>query len=146
MRKLARKSDHRKLMLRNLLTSLVIFEEITTTRAKGKEVKSQFDKLVNIGKLNNLSARRRLLGLLLHKNAVNKVFEDLAKRYKDRKSGYVRSFLISNRHGDNSPMMLLQLIKDKKTIHKESIEEVNPKKTKVESSNDVKEEKNDEKE
>ncbi|EKD56273.1 MAG: 50S ribosomal protein L17 [uncultured bacterium] len=123
MRKFGRKKQNREMMLRNLATSLIIFEKITTTQAKAKEIKPIIDKLITTGKLNNLASRRRLLGYLLHKNAVNKILEDLIIRYNDRSSGYTKSYHLAPRLGDGSKMMILELIPAKKNIAKNSEEE-----------------------
>lgn len=110
MRKFGRKKQYREMMLRNLVTSMIIFEHVKTTQAKAKETKSLVDKIINIGKENSLASRRKLIGYLTHKNAVKKIIEDLIVRYKDRNSGYCRSYHLKPRIGDGSKMMLLELI------------------------------------
>jgi len=100
-------------MIRNLLTSLIIFEKLHTTEAKAKEVKSSIDQIINTAKKNDLSARRKLHGILLHKNAVDKLFNEIITRYSDRNSGYTRSYHMNPRLGDGSKMMLLELIGSK---------------------------------
>jgi large subunit ribosomal protein L17 len=101
------------MMIRNLLTSLIIFEKLHTTEAKAKEVKSSIDQIINTAKKNDLSARRKLHGILLHKNAVDKLFNEIITRYTDRNSGYTRSYHMNPRLGDGSKMMLLELIGSK---------------------------------
>lgn len=113
MRKFGRKRDNRNMMIRNLLTSLIIFEKLHTTEAKAKEVKSSIDQIINTAKKNDLSARRKLHGILLHKNAVDKLFNEIITRYTDRNSGYTRSYHMNPRLGDGSKMMLLELIGSK---------------------------------
>lgn len=113
MRKFGRKRDNRNMMIRNLLTSLIIFEKLHTTEAKAKEVKSSIDQIINTAKKNDLSARRKLHGILLHKNAVDKLFNEIITRYSDRNSGYTRSYHMNPRLGDGSKMMLLELIGSK---------------------------------
>lgn len=122
MRKFGRKKSNREMMLRNLVTSTIIFEHIMTTEAKAKETKSLVDKIINIGKENSLNSRRKLIGYLTHKNAVNKIIEDLIVRYKDRNSGYCKSYHLKPRLGDGSKMMLLELIPSKISV-KESNDE-----------------------
>ena len=115
MRKFGRKKQNREMMLRNLATSLIIFEHVKTTEAKAKETKTLIDTIINIGKKNTLESHRRLIGLLTHKNAVKKIKQDLITRYNDRQSGYVKSYHLAPRLGDGSKMMLLQLIAKKKS-------------------------------
>lgn len=124
MRKFGRKKQNREMMIRNLVTSLIIFEKVKTTQAKAKEIKPILDKLINIAKKNDLASRRKLLAYLLHKNAVKKVFEDLIERFADRLSGFSTSYHLAPRVGDGSKMMLLTLLPAKKTI-KESKEKDN---------------------
>lgn len=114
MRKLGRKKQNRQMLLRNLVTSLIIFEKVKTTQAKAKEVKKLTEKIISIGKSKSLEARRKLIGFLLHKNAVNKIFEDLVSRYENINSGFVKSYHLAPRIGDGSKMMLLELMGAKK--------------------------------
>lgn len=109
-RKLSQKNKHRTMMLRNLVTSLILFEKITTTQAKAKEVKGIIDKVINLAKKNNLTARRRLLGYLLDKNSVKKIFEVLIPRYLNRTSGYTYLYRYKPRLGDGTTMIIIQLI------------------------------------
>lgn len=110
MRKFGRKKQNRQMMLRNLITSLIIFEKIKTTEAKAKEIKGILDEVINTAKQNNLASRRKLCGYLLHKNAVKKIFEDLIVRFNKRTSGFTKSYHLAPRVGDGSKMMILQLI------------------------------------
>ncbi|MFA6493199.1 MAG: 50S ribosomal protein L17 [Patescibacteria group bacterium] len=106
---LSRKKDSRKSLLRNLVTSLVLYEEIKTTEAKAKEVKPIVEHLIFIARKNDLAARRKLLSYLFDKKAVKKVFEVLVPRYKDLNSGYVLSYRIGKRLGDSASLMILKL-------------------------------------
>lgn len=115
MPKFGRKKAHREMMLRNLVTSLIIFEHLQTTQTKAKATKKLVDKVINWGKKNTLASHRRLLGYLTHQNAVKKIREDLINRYQDRTSGYTKSYYLPTRAGDGSKMMLLKLIPAKKT-------------------------------
>lgn len=116
---LSRKADHRRLMVRNILTSLVLYEKVDTTKAKSKVLKSQFDRLIARNKKADLAVRRNLEGILLDKNAVKKVIEELIPRYADRKSGFTRSYHLKNRPGDNSQMIRVELIDKKIFVAKE---------------------------
>ena len=110
---LSRKDNHRKSLLRNLATSLILYEEIRTTQAKAKAVKPVVEHLINIAKKQDLSVRRRLLGYLFDKKATKKIFEVLVPRYKKTNSGFVQLYKIGPRLGDNAPIVLLKLTKPK---------------------------------
>ncbi len=109
-RKFGRKRSLRTAMLRNLTTSVLRYERVKTTEAKGKEIKSFVDKMINLGKDGSLEARRRANAWIDEPVIVEKIFVDLAKRYPDRTGGYLRSTHLANRVGDNSPLMLLELV------------------------------------
>lgn len=108
MRKLGRKITHRKMMLRSLVTSVVLYEKARTTLAKAKEARAIIERAVEIGKKGDLNSRRSLLNIFTHKNAVKKTIEDLSKRFKNKQGGYVQIFKLNNRAGDNSKMALIQ--------------------------------------
>lgn len=110
MRKLARKKQNREMMLRNLATSVIIYEKVKTTEAKAKEIKPIIDRIITIAKKNNLASHRYLLAYLLHKNAVKKLMEELIIRYKNRSSGFTRLIQLSNRVGDGSKTIYIQLL------------------------------------
>jgi len=114
MRKLGRKNKHRHQTLKNLAMSILIYEKVTTTQAKAKEVRSLVEKSINIAKKNDLNARRRLLSLFLHnKNVVKKLTEDIGKRFKDVNSGYTKIYKTNSRLGDNASMAIIILSKSK---------------------------------
>lgn len=123
MRKFGRKKANRNMMLRNLATSLIIFEKVKTTSSKAKELKPIIDRLINLAKKNDLSTRRYLLGYLTHKNAVKKLFEDLIARYQSRHSGYTTSYNLMPRLGDGSSMILIKLLAMEKDIKEEEKDE-----------------------
>ena len=110
MRKLSRKKDNRELLVRNLVTSLLLYESIKTTKAKSKVLKSEIDKLITRAKKNDLEAKRYVSGYLLDKNAYKKMFEVIVPRYELRSSGYTSVISYSNRLGDNSKIMLVELM------------------------------------
>lgn len=99
------------MLLRNLATSLVIYEKINTTKAKAKAVQPIMDKIINLGKKNNLTSRRTLLQILTTSKAVKKIFEVLAPRYQSRNSGYTRILNLSPRHGDGAILARIEFIK-----------------------------------
>ncbi len=107
-RKFSRSSAHRKAMFRNLLTGLVVEERIVTTDAKAKELKRLADRLVTLGKKANLHARRQALSVLFTKEAVAKLFDNLAPRFAARAGGYTRVLKAGYRHGDGAPLSIIE--------------------------------------
>jgi large subunit ribosomal protein L17 len=97
-------------MLRNLTLSVLRYERVKTTEAKAKEIRGFVDRMINLGKDGSIEARRRATAWLPETVIVEKVFGDLAKRYPDRTGGYLRMTRLSRRVGDNSPLMLLELM------------------------------------
>ena len=136
-RKLSRHTQHRELMFRNMLVSLLQYERIKTTLAKGKELRSWADKIISLGKQGTLHARRRAFALLRDKGIVKKLFDEIAPRFKDREGGYTRVYKLGWRQGDGAPLSLVELVtyaapeeKKKSTIKKakEILKKVTPKK------------------
>ena len=110
-RKLGRDNKHRRSMLASLTKQLILNESITTTETRAKEVRKFFDKLVTYGKKNTLVSRRLALAFLHNdEECVNKVFNDLAKRYENRQGGYTRIIKTEERRGDNALMVILKLV------------------------------------
>lgn len=111
-RKLGRNNKQRRSMLSTLTKQLILNESISTTETRAKEVRKYFDKMVSYGKKNTLVARRCALSFLNNDEAcVSKVFDDLAKRYASRNGGYTRIIKTTERRGDNSLMVILELVK-----------------------------------
>ena len=108
-RKFGRTTGHRRSMLRNLSLSVLRYERVKTTEAKAKEIRGFVDEMINLGKDGSLAARRRALAWLPEPVIVEKVFGDLASRYPDRRSGYLRMVHVGRRVGDAAPLMLLEL-------------------------------------
>lgn len=109
-RKLGRESSHRRAMLRNMATSLVLHERIETTVPKAKELRGIVDRMITLGKRGDLHARRQAAGYLFNDEAVSKVFGDLAERFKNRPGGYTRILKKGFRFGDGADMALLELV------------------------------------
>lgn len=107
---LDRKKASREALLRNLATSLVIYEKIKTTKAKAKVVRPIVEKLITTGKKNDLTARRQLLTVLYHKNAIKKVLEVLSPRYLERKGGYLRIINLGQRKGDGAEIVQIEFV------------------------------------
>ncbi len=110
-RKLGRDNKHRRSMLASLVKQLILNESITTTETRAKEVRKFFDKMITYGKKNTLVSRRLALAFLHNdEECVNKVFNDLAKRYENRQGGYTRIIKTEERRGDNALMVILKLV------------------------------------
>jgi len=109
-RKLNKTPEHRKALFKNMLNSLIKYEQITTTLPKAKELKPLIDKVITIGKKNNLSNKKRLFSKLQDRNSVVKVFDVLSTRYQKRQGGYSRVLKAGYRYGDDSPMAIIELV------------------------------------
>lgn len=109
-RKLNRTASHRKAMFANMAASLIEHEQIVTTLPKAKELKPIMDKLVTLAKKGDLHARRRAVAQVRDKDAVKKLFDVFAERYKDRQGGYTRVLKAGFRHGDNAPVAVIELV------------------------------------
>ena len=109
-RKLNRTSEHRKALFKNMLNSLIKYEQITTTLPKAKELKPQIDKAITLGKKNNLQSKKNLFSELQSKTSVEKLIKILSHRYEKRKGGYSRVVRTGFRYGDNAPMAILELV------------------------------------
>ncbi len=109
-RKLNRTSEHRRALLMNLAKSLIRHEQITTTLAKGKELRPYVEKLITKAKKGGLANRRLVLAKLQDEEMTRKLFGELAERYRDRPGGYVRVLKAGFRQGDNAPMAIVELV------------------------------------
>ena len=109
-RKLNRTPEHRKALFKNMLNSLIKYEQIVTTLPKAKELKPLIDRVITIGKKNNLSNKKRLFSKLQDKKSVVKVFDVLSSRYQKRNGGYSRVLKAGFRYGDNAPMAVIELV------------------------------------
>ena len=109
-RKLNRTSEHRKALFKNMLNSLIKYEQITTTLPKAKELKPKIDKAITLGKKNNLQSKKNLFSELQNKLSVDKLSKVLSQRYEKRKGGYSRVIRSGFRYGDNAPMAIIELV------------------------------------
>lgn len=109
-RQLGRNSKHRLALFRNLVTSLMEHERIETTEAKAKELRGITDKLITLGKQGTLQARRGALRVLRTKQTVQKLFEDVAKRFPERNGGYTRIIKTRQRPGDAAKLVAIELV------------------------------------
>tara|TARA_B100001079_G_scaffold100769_1_gene86618 strand:+ start:861 stop:1223 length:363 start_codon:yes stop_codon:yes gene_type:complete len=109
-KKLNRTSEHRKALIKNMLNSLIKYEQITTTLPKAKVLKPQADKLITLGKKSNLQNTKILVSKLQDTKSANKVKKTLAKRYESRKGGYTRIIKAGYRYGDNAPLAIIEFV------------------------------------
>ena len=109
-RKLNRTPSHRKALFRNQLQQLIEHERICTTEAKAKELKRLMDKMITLARKDDLHARRRAFDFLRNRRATQKLFDDIAKRFEGRTSGYTNVFKSRTRRGDAAPMALIQFV------------------------------------
>ena len=109
-KKLNRTSEHRKALLKNMLNSLIKYEQIITTLPKAKLIKPQAEKLITLGKKKNLVNTRVLISKLQDKTNANKILNTLSKRYEKRTGGYTRIVKAGYRYGDNSPMAVIEFV------------------------------------
>jgi len=132
-KKLNRTSEHRKALLKNMLNSLIKYEQITTTLPKAKFLRPQAEKIITLGKKDTLQNMKLLVSKLQDKNSAIKVKKTLSKRYINRKGGYTRIIKAGFRYGDKAPMAVIEFVdrdveakrvdKKKKVAGKESKED-----------------------
>ena len=109
-KKLNRTSEHRKALIKNMLNSLIKYEQITTTLPKAKVLKPQADKIITLGKKDTLINTKTLVSKLQDIRSANKVKKTLAKRYEKRNGGYTRIIKAGFRYGDNAPMAVIEFV------------------------------------
>ena len=115
-KKLGRNTSHRRALLRNLVTSLMIEERIETTPAKAKAMRPHVEKMITLGKRGDLAARRLAHAYLLTRESVDRLFNDIAPRMGDRNGGYLRILHKGFRKGDNAPTVFIELVGSEKVI------------------------------
>ena len=112
-RKLGRTTPHRKAMLRNLVTSVLEHERVTTTDARAKEIRPIAERIITYGKRGDLHSRRKALRIVRSRTVVGKVFDSVAKRFADRPGGYTRIIKLGRRRGDGAPLSIIELLPEK---------------------------------
>src|ERR1700757_507151 len=115
-KKLGRNTSHRRALLRNLVTSLIMEERIETTPAKAKAMRPHVEKMITVGKRGDLAARRLALGYLLTRASVDRLFDTVAPRFGDRNGGYLRIIHKGWRTGDGAETVLIELLGSEKVI------------------------------
>lgn len=111
-RRLGRTTSHRTAMFRNMVTSFLMHEKITTTDAKAKELRSVAEKMITLGKRGDLHAMRQAAAYIRDKQVVTKLFAAIAPRYKERAGGYTRIVKLGVRPGDNAPLSMIELVEE----------------------------------
>lgn len=114
-KRLGRNSSHRAAMMRNMVTSLLEHEKITTTDARAKELRKIADRMITLGKRGDLHARRQAVKVMRDRKVVGKLFEQIGPRYKDRPGGYTRIIKLGNRLGDNASQVIIELVEEEFT-------------------------------
>ncbi|ABI69594.1 50S ribosomal protein L17 [Syntrophomonas wolfei] len=109
-RRLGLRSDHRRSVLRNSVTSLLKEEKISTTETRAKEIKRLTEKMITLGKRGDLHARRQAAAYIMSDEVVQKLFSDIAARYEERNGGYTRLVKTGYRKGDGAPMVMIELV------------------------------------
>ena len=109
-RKLGRTSDHRKAMLRAMVTFLLENGKIETTVTRAKEVSAMAEKMITLGKENTLASRRQVLAYVTKEDVVKKLFDEVAPKYEDRNGGYCRIIKTGPRRGDAAEMCFIELV------------------------------------
>ena len=138
-RKLNRTSSHRKALFKNLSNSLIINEQIKTTLPKAKDLRSIVEKIITLGKNDNLHSKRKVFSLLRSNESVNKVFNILSKRYIKRNGGYTRVLKAGFRYGDSAPMAIIEFVE--RDLNAKGLIDKERKKLEVDSSKVVEEKK-----
>ena len=119
-RKLNRTSEHRKALFKNMLNSLIKYEQIKTTLPKAKELRGFVERLITISKIDTVAKRRIVFSRIRSKEAVSKLFNELGPRFKQRPGGYLRIVKCGYRSGDKAPMAIVQLVDKKEEVSIES--------------------------
>ncbi len=109
-RKLGRSSDHRKAMLRAMVTYLLENGKIETTVTRAKEVRAVAEKMITLGKQNNLHSKRQAYAFITKEEVANKLFNEVAPKYFDKNGGYTRIIKIGPRRGDAAEMAIIELV------------------------------------
>ena len=137
-KKLNRTSEHRKALIKNMLNSLIKYEQITTTLPKAKVLRPQAEKIITLGKKNNLQNTKMLVSKLQDIKSANKVKKTLAKRYESRKGGYTRIIKAGYRYVDNAPLAIIEFVdrdtEAKRVDRKKKETKKNPEEKKVVSA------------
>src|SRR3989454_10154080 len=117
-RKLSRNTSHRRALLRNLVTDFLDHGRLMTTLPKAKEVRPLAEKMITLGKRDNLHARRQLQSFIIREAVAAKVFDTIAPRFADRNGGYSRIIKLGNRQGDGADLAIIELLGSEREVKK----------------------------
>jgi large subunit ribosomal protein L17 len=145
-RKLSRNTSHRRALLRNLVTDFLDHGRLMTTLPKAKEVRPLAEKMITLGKRDNLHARRQLQSFLIREAVAAKVFDTIAPRFADRNGGYSRIIKLGNRKGDGADLAIIELLGSELEVKKAERAEKEKEKQAKQSGKQKKEEKEKEEE
>ena len=109
-RKLGRKTDHRKAMLRAMVTYLLEYGQIETTVTRAKEVRAVAEKMITLGKISDLHSKRQVFAYVTKEDVAKKLFDEISPKYAERNGGYTRIIKIGPRRGDAAEMAIIQLV------------------------------------
>ena len=137
-RKLNRTSEHRKALFKNMLNSLIKYEQIITTLPKAKELKPKIDKVITLSKKKNLKSKKNLFSELQSKTSVDKLSKILSQRYEKRQGGYSRVIKAGFRYGDDAPMAVIELVDRDINAKKVDLKKTPTEKPKVSTGTDKK--------
>jgi large subunit ribosomal protein L17 len=143
-RKLSRNTSHRRALLRNLVTDLLDHGRLMTTLPKAKEIRPLAEKMITLGKRDNLHARRQLHAYLLREAVAKKVYDTIAPRFADRNGGYSRIIKLGNRQGDGADLAIIELLGSELQAKKAERAQKAADKKKGKGKKDENEEKNEE--
>jgi large subunit ribosomal protein L17 len=129
-RKLSRNTSHRRALLRNMVTSFLEHGRLITTLPKAKEIRPLAEKMITLGKRDNLHARRQVHAYLLKEAIAKRVFDTIAPKFADRKGGYSRIIKLGNRKGDGADLAVIELIGSELEVKKAEREKAKEKETK----------------
>ena len=117
--KLGRNTEHRRALLRNLVTSLIVEERIETTLTKAKAMRPHVEKMITLGKRGDVAARRQALAYLMTREAVDKLFDKISPRYGDRNGGYLRIVRTGFQQGDGAEKAFIELLGAEKQLEEQ---------------------------
>ena len=143
-RKLSRNSSHRRALLRNLVTDFLDHGRLMTTLPKAKEIRPLAEKMITLGKRDNLHARRQVQSYVMREAIAKKVFDTIAPKFADRKGGYSRIIKLGNRQGDGADMAIIELLGSELDVKKAERSAADEKKTAKKKEKDKDEKKDEE--
>jgi large subunit ribosomal protein L17 len=134
--KLGRTAEHRRALLANQVCSLIEYQRIRTTLAKAKAVRPMAERMVTLGKNGSIHARRTALAVLRQKDAVKKLFDDIAQKSARRNGGYTRIIRLGQRKSDSAPMAFIEWVDAERVVEQKPLKEKKTKRKEAEPKRD----------